>query len=431
MKYGRRKGLARRLGRLKAAEINKLGPGRHHDGGGLYLVVGKGEARSWIFRFRRDGKLHDYGLGPVHSVSLSAARQRAFECRAALYAGNNPVEIRQTKRLERVLAAAKAVSFENAAEQYIAAQAAGWHGGRQEAQWRQSLTDFVFPVLGPIPVMAIDTALVLRVLEPIWLTKTETASRVRGRIEAILDWAEARGYRTGKNPALWRGHLATMLPQRSKVRRVEHHAALPFSEIAPFMAELRQQEGVSPKALEFAVLTAARTEEVLGAQWNEINLSERMWVVPPPRTKTGKTTGKEHRVPLSDAAMAILEAMARLRVDEHVFPGRNGALGHMALLRVLAALRSGLKVHGFRSTFRDWAAETTAYPRELAEMALGHTIGNQAEAAYRRGDMLEKRRTMMRDWAQHCARRGEGERSSHANSVGEIIRLLSHRNGIA
>ena len=192
--------MARRLGRLKAAEITRLGPGRHHDGGGLYLIVGKGEARSWIFRFRRDGKLHDYGLGPVHSVSLSAARQRAFECRGALYAGNNPVEMRQTKRLERVLAAAKAMTFETAAEQYIAAQAAGWRGPRQEAQWRQSLTDYAFPVLGKLPVMAIDTALVLQVLEPIWQTKTETASRVRGRIEAVLDWATARELSPGRKP---------------------------------------------------------------------------------------------------------------------------------------------------------------------------------------------------------------------------------------
>src|SRR5947207_9870083 len=229
--------MARRLGRLKASEISRLGPGRRHDGGGLYLSVGKGLARSWICRFRRDGKLHDYGLGPVHTVSLSAARQRAFECRAALYAGNNPVEVRQTRRLERVLAAAKAVTFENAAEQYIAAHAAGWRNARQEAQWRQSLTDFAFPFLGKLPVPAIDTALVLRVLEPIWQTKTETASRVRGRIEAILDWAAARGLRQGENPARWRGHLENLLPKRSKVRRVEHHAALPFAGIGPLMAK--------------------------------------------------------------------------------------------------------------------------------------------------------------------------------------------------
>jgi integrase len=399
--------MARRLGRLKAGDIGRLGPGRHHDGGGLYLVVGKGEARSWIFRFRRDGKLHDYGLGPVHSVSLSAARQRAFECRAALYAGDNPVEMRQAKRLDRVLAAAKAVTFESAAEQCIAAQAAGWHGERQEAQWRQSLTDYAFPTLGKLPVAAIDTALVLRVLEPIWRIKTTTASRVRHRIEAVLDWAASRGLRQGENPARWKGHLETQLAKHSTVHRVKHRPALPYAEIGSFMAELRAQEGVAARALEFAILTAARSAEVLGARWSEINLTERVWTLPPPRTKSGKRTGREFRVPLSDAAMAIVEAMARLQAGEYVFPGRNGALGHMAMHRVLKEDlgRIEVDVHGFRSTFRDWAGETTAYPREAIEMALNHAVGSQSEAAYRRGDMVEKRRPLMRDWARHCAAR--------------------------
>jgi integrase len=391
--------MARRLGRLKAAEISRLGRGRHHDGGGLYLSVGNGSARSWIFRFRRDGKLHDYGLGPAHSVSLSAARQRAFECRAALYAGNNPIEVRQARRLERVLAAAKAVTFDNAAEQYIAAHAAGWRSPRQEGQWRQTLTDFAFPILGKLPVLAIDTGLVLQVLEPIWQTKTETASRLRGRIEAILDWATARGFRQGGNPARWRGHLENLLPKHSKVRRIEHHAALPFSGIALFMAELRQREGAAARALELLILTAGRTREVLGAQWREIDLTARLWTVPAERMKGGK----EHRVPLSDAALRVLETMAEIRVDEYVFPGRGGALGPTALRRVLGYLgRTGITVHGFRSTFRDWAAETTAYPRELAEMALAHAVGSQVEAAYRRGDLFEKRRALMRDWALQC-----------------------------
>jgi integrase len=393
--------MARRLGRLKAAEITKLGPGRYHDGGGLYLAVGKGEARSWIFRFRRDGKLHDYGLGPVHSVCLSAARQRAFECRAALYAGNNPVEMRQTRRLERVLAVAKAITFEKAAEQYIAAHAARWRGARQEAQWRQTLTAFAFPVIGKLPVLAIDTALVLRVLEPIWQTKPETASRVRGRIEAILDWATSRGLRQGENPARWKGHLENLLPQPSKVRRVEHHPALPYAEISAFMTDLRRQEGVAARALEFLILTAARTDEVRRARWSEIDLAERVWTVPAERMKGGK----EHRVPLSDAAFRVIEAMAVIRVNERVFPGRNGPLGHMAMLRVLASLgRTDVSVHGFRSTFRDWTAETTAYPREVAEMALAHSIGNQAEAAYRRGDLFEKRRALMQDWTLSAQR---------------------------
>jgi integrase len=396
--------MARRLGRLKAAEITRLGPGRYHDGGGLYLSVGKGSARSWIFRFRRDGKLHDYGLGPVHSVSLSAARQRAFECRAALYAGNNPVEMRQTRRLERVLSAAKAVTFEKAAEQYIAAHSAGWRSVREEGQWRQSMTDYAFPALGKLPVLAVDTALVLQVLEPIWQVKTDTASRVRGRIEAVLDWATARGYRQGDNPARWKGHLENLLPRASKLRRVEHHAALPYAEIGPFMVDLRRQEGAAARALELLVLTAGRSGEVLGARWSEINLADRIWTIPADRMKAGK----EHRVPLSEPTLQMLEAMAEIRVDEHVFPGRNGSLSQTALRRVLASLgRTDISVHGFRSTFRDWAAENTAYPREVAEMALAHAVGGQVEAAYRRGDLFEKRRALMRDWSLYC---GVGQR---------------------
>jgi len=391
--------MARRLGRLKAAEITRLGPGRYHDGGGLYLSVGTGAARSWIFRFRRDGKLHDYGLGPVHSVNLSAARQKAFECRAALYAGNNPVEVRQVQRLERALAAAKAVTFEKAAEQYVTAHSAGWRSVGPERQWRQSMTDYVFPVLGKLPVLAINTALVLQVLEPIWQTKPDTASRVRGRIEAVLDWAASRDYRQGENPARWKGHLQNLLPSSRKIRSVEHHAALPFAEIGSFMFELKRQEGTAARALELLILAASRTGEVLGARWGEINLVERVWTIPAERMKTGK----EHRVPLSDAALKVVDTVAKLGVDEYVFPGRVGQLNPMALRRVLASLgRSEISVHGFRSTFRDWAAETTAYPREVAEMALAHSIGNQVEAAYRRGDLFEKRRRLMQDWALYC-----------------------------
>jgi integrase len=391
--------MARRLGRLKAGEITRLGEGRYHDGGGLYLFVGKGQARSWIFRFRRDGKLHHHGLGPVHSVGLAAARKRALECRVALYAGDNPVETRQAKRIERVLAAAKAMTFESAAEQYITAHTASWRDPRHEGQWRQSLSDYAFPTLGPLLVMKIDTELVRLVLEPIWLTKTETATRVRSRIEAVLDWATSRGLRQGENPARWKGHLENLLPKRSKVRRVEHHPALPFAEVGSLMAELRRQEGVAHRALEFLILTAARTGEVLGAKWHEIDLAERVWTVPATRMKAGK----EHRVPLSDAALQVLNAMAAIRDDDYVFPGRNGPLGGMAMRRVLAAIRDDVSVHGFRSTFRDWAGEATAYPREVAEMALAHTVGSQVEAAYRRGDLFEKRRALMRDWDQRSA----------------------------
>jgi integrase len=387
------------LGRLKAGEIARLGLGRYHDGGGLYLIVGKGEARSWIFHFRRNGKLHDYGLGPVHSVGLAAARQRAFECRAALYAGNNPVEMRQAKRLERMLAAAKAMSFEHAAEQYITAQAPGWCGPRQEQQWRQSLIDSAFPILGRLPVMAIDTPLVLQVLEPIWQTKTETASRLCNRIEAVLNWATSRGFRQGENSARWKGHLENLLAQRSKVQRVVQYPALPYSEIRAFTLDLRQHEGVAARALECLILTACRTNEVRHALWDEIDIGERVWTVPAERMKPGR----DHRVPLSDAAMQVLGVMSKLRIDDYVFRGRNGALGHNAMLRVLASFgRNDISVHGFRITFRDWAAKVTAHPK-VVEMALSHVVKNQAEAAYRRGDLFEKRRALMPDWAQRCA----------------------------
>jgi integrase len=399
--------MARRLGRLKAAQIARLGAGRYHDGGGLYLVVGAGAACSWIFRFRREGKLHDFGLGPTHTVSLATARQRAFECRAALYAGNNPVEARQTRRLDRVLAAAKTMTFAAAADRFIAAHAVSWRNGRTEPQWRQSLADHAFPVLGVLPVMAIDTGLVLRVLEPMWSETPETASRVRGRIESILDWATVRGYRQGENPARWKGHLDHLLPARGKVRRVEHHAALPYAEIGAFMAELRQQEGIAARALEFLILTAARSGEALGTRWDEFNLTERLWTIPGERMKSGR----EHRVPLSDAAIAIAEAIAGIRQGEFVFPGRSGdgTLGGKALRRVLADLRDELSVHGFRSTFRDWAAEATICPREVAEMALAHAVGDAVERAYQRGDLFEKRRQLMQDWAQHCLSSGAAD----------------------
>jgi integrase len=394
--------MARKLGRLRATQIAKLGPGRHHDGGGLYLVVGTGDARSWCFRFRRQGKLHDFGLGPAHTVTLAVARQRAFECRVALYAGNNPVEARKAKRLEQILATAKALTFEKAADAYIKAQSAGWRNGRSEAQWRQSLADHVFPVFGKMPIMTIDTVLVMKALEPIWAAKPETASRVRGRIEAVLDWATARGYRQGPNPAQWKGNLAHILPARAKVRKVEHHAALPYAEIGTFLVELRRQEGIPARALEWAILTVARTGEVLGARWDEIDPADRVWVVPAGRMKAGR----EHRVPLSDPAMQIIDEMVALRINDFVFPGarRDGGLGPMSLRRVMTSLGRSEAVHGFRSCFRDWLSETTAYPREVAEAALAHGITDKVEAAYRRGNLFLKRRLLMEDWATYCSR---------------------------
>jgi len=291
------------------------------------------------------------------------------------------------------------MTFAAAAEQCIAGAAAGWRDPRQERQWRQSLTDYVLPTLGKLPVQAVDTALVLQVLEPIWQSKTETASRIRGRIEKILDWATARHLRQGDNPARWRGHLENLLVEPAKLKRVEHHVALPFAEAAAFMARLRAAEGPAARALEFLILSATRTKETLGARWSEINFAERSWTIPAERMKGGK----EHRVALCAAALQLLEIGQATAVNDFVFPGRNGALGPMALRRVLTTLGADVDVHGFRSTFRDWASEMTAHPREVADLALAHTVGRDVEKAYRRGDVFEKRRALMEDWATWCA----------------------------
>jgi integrase len=293
------------------------------------------------------------------------------------------------------------MTFEKCAEAHIAAHKAGWRDGRTEAQWRQSLMAYVYPHFGVLSVQSVDISLVLKALEPIWTAKPETASRVRGRIESIIDWATARGYRRGENPARWRGHLENLLPKKSKVRGVAHYAALPFPETGAFIAELRQEEGVAARALEFLILTTARSSEVRGARWNEINMTERVWTIPVERMKAGK----EHRVPLSDAAMAVVEKMDEIRQGDFIFPGiRAGRpIGKLSFFLVLRRIgRGDLTTHGFRSSFRDWAAERTGFPAEVAEMALAHTIGDAVERAYRRGDLFAKRRQMMDAWAKFC-----------------------------
>jgi integrase len=389
----------REKGRLRASDIPTLGPGRHHDGGGLYLMVGKTGSRSWIFRYFRDGKAHDLGLGSADGVGLRLAREKRLACRTALLNGVHLAEQRLAERTERLLAAARSITFAVAAERYITAKCPEWHDPRLAGQWRQSLADYVFPTIGELPVAAIDTDIVHQLLDAIWLTKTETASRVRGRIEAILDWSATKGYRTGPNPARWRGHLENLLAKPNKVKRVTHHPALPFADIGVLMSELRQVEGLPARALEFLILTASRTDEAREAQWDEFDLTERLWTVPAERMK-GKET---HRVPLSDAAMRLLEALPR--DSQFVFPGLSGAIGPMQMRRVLEGLRPKdvASVHGMRSTFRDWAGETTSSPREVIEMALAHKIKGKAEAAYWRGDAFQKRQALMQDWSTWCA----------------------------
>jgi len=410
-----KKGL-RQTGKLAAVSLKNLNPGLHGDGGGLWLQVTPNErGRSWVFRYSFNGKAHEMGLGSLDTLGLAEAREQAKQCRQLLKGTPikppvDPIEHRRALRAAAKVDAAKAMTFRACAEAYIAAHQAGWRNAKHAAQWPSTLGTYVYPVFGDLSVQAIDTGLVMRALEPIWQKKPETASRLRGRIEAVLDWARTAGYREGENPARWRGHLQNLLMKissaakaaRRATGRGEHHAALPYSDIGAFMAALRRQEGVAARALEFTILTAARTSEVIGAMWEEVNLAERMWIVPAERMKADK----EHRVPLSSAAMTILERLAEVREGQFVFPGARPSqpLSNMALLMLLRRMgRDDLTAHGFRSTFRDWAGDCTDFPRDVAEMALAHTLGDKVEAAYRRGDGLQKRRLLADEWAKFCA----------------------------
>lgn len=389
-----------KLTALKVAKLSK--PGRYGDGAGLWLQVSRSGTKAWLLRYMLHGRAREMGLGPLHTVSLADARLRARDARAKLLNGVDPIEERHQRRLQARAEAARRVTFRAAAEQFIAAHEAGWRNAKHAAQWRATLQTYVFAVIGKASVAAIETPHVMQVLEPIWRAKPETASRVRGRIEAVLDWSAARRLRSSENPARWRGHLDKLLPPRSKVRTVRHHPAMPFADVPDFVAELRAKKGISARALEFAILTAARTGEVIGATWPEIALDAGIWTIPKERMKSGR----EHRVPLSPCAVAILSALPRVKGDEHVFPGgrKGSGLSNMSLLELLRDMRGReLTVHGFRSSFRDWAGEMTSHPREVAEAVLAHVIGDRAEQAYRRGDALEKRRTLMNDWALHCA----------------------------
>ncbi|MGE5272006.1 MAG: tyrosine-type recombinase/integrase [Thiohalocapsa sp.] len=394
--------MARTIGKLTALGVTQAKKrGYYSDGGGLFLQVSASGSKSWVFRFREAGRLHEMGLGPTHTVTLAEARQKALDCRKLRLEGHDPIAERRAKRMAARLEAAKGITFQECASAYIAAHKAGWRNAKHAAQWPFTLATYAYPKIGVLPVQAVDVGLVLAVVEPIWSAKPETASRLRGRIESVLDWASARGYRTGENPARWRGHLDNLLPPRSKVKTVEHHAALPYREVADFMAEIRQVDGVAARALEFTILTAARTGEVIGANWDEFDLAEAIWLVPAERMKAGK----EHRVPLSAAAIGVLKRLGKIRQSDFVFPGGKPTqpISNMAMLMLLRRLGcSHLTVHGFRSSFRDWAAEQTSFPAEVAEMALAHSVSNQVEAAYRRGDLFDKRRQLAEDWAAFC-----------------------------
>ncbi|MGH8735902.1 MAG: tyrosine-type recombinase/integrase [Burkholderiales bacterium] len=410
--------MSRPVHRLSAKTVEKTkGPGYYSDGGGLYLQVSATASRSWIFRYTRRGKSHEMGLGSGRDVSLAEARTRAEDARRQLAGGVEPLAAREGHRAQEELQKAGSISFSECAKKYIDAHKASWRNEKHAEQWQNTLDSYAGPVIGELAVKDVDTALVLRVLEPIWSKKPETASRVRGRIERILDYARVRGYRDGENPARWRGHLDKLLPSALNRKTREHHAALPYDELPAFMRDLRAQGGNAARALELLILTAARTGEIIGCEpEKEMDLKKEVWTIPAGRMKAGK----EHRVPLSPQAVTVIEAQP---TGTYLFSGgKEGApLSNMAMLELLRRMgRDDLTVHGFRSTFRDWAAECTSYPGEVCEMALAHAIGDKVEAAYRRGDLFEKRRSLMLDWARYCD-----------NPKGEVVPIARKRAATA
>ena len=420
--------MPRKAAGLTAAKVRTAGPGKYGDGDGLQLVVNASGARAWAFRFMLQGKAREMGLGRAdasgeHGLSLAEARDKAAALHRLVKQGIDPLAQRDADAAAEAArlaaqqqAAARRKTFNEAADAFIGAHEAGWGNAKHRQQWENTLTTYAAPLIGKVPVADIGTEQVLQILTPIWTTKPETASRLRQRIERVLDYSRVRGWREGENPARWRGQLDHLLPARGKVAKVVHHAALPWRDVPGFMTKLRAQHGVSPRALELLILTATRTSETLNATWGEIDLDAAVWTIPAARMKAGR----EHRVPLSDAAAAVLRGMEPLRNPgrgDWVFPGeRQGRpLSNMSLLMVLRRMGHGdVTTHGFRSSFRDWTAERTSVQREVAEAALAHTLEDKVEAAYRRGDLFDKRTRLMADWAMYCAR---GEARAEDNVV--------------
>lgn len=395
---------------LSAVAIGRLSKrGFYRDGAtrGLYLQISAdtsgGVNRSWVYRFVSpvNGKPRWMGLGPAAAIGLAKARELARTARETVVLGGDPIEARREQRMAAKLEAAKQVSFAQCASDYIAEHSTAWKNDKHVAQWTATFEGkhAATAAINALPVAAIDTALVLNVLRPIWKKKPETASRVRGRIERVLAWATVSEYRKGENPARWRGHLAEMLPAKTKIYRVKHHKALPYAGIPTFMQRLRKRDAVSARALEITILSATRTNETIGARWSEFDLKERVWTIPASRMKSKRA----HRIPLSDRAAEILRGLPHL--NDFVFPSATGGLSNMAMLGLVRGMvgNGSCTVHGFRSSFRDWAKEQTNFPREIAELALAHVVADKSEAAYSRGDALEKRRQLMAEWARYCA----------------------------
>ena len=395
---------AKELGSLAVSSLKA--PGLHAVGGvsGLYLQILPTGARTWVLRAMIGGKRRDMGLGSFGvvgdkspEVPLAAAREAARKAREKIQTGVDPIEERKALKSALRAETAKVMTFGEAAKAYMGAHEKSWRNDKHRQQWVNTLKTYAYPHLGKLSVRDIELAHILAVLEPIWAEKTTTAVRLRGRIETVIDWAIARGHREGLNPARWRGHLDKMLAAPSKISKVEHHTALPLAQVPAFVVRLRSAEGMGARALEFAILTATRSGEARGAKWSEVDLNEKVWTIPADRMKAGR----EHRVPLSAPAVALLQDLPRIDGSDLVFPSpKGGQMSDMTLLAVMRRMGLDAVPHGFRSTFRDWAAERTNYSRDVAEMALAHTIGDKVEAAYRRGDLFEKRRRMMADWAK-------------------------------
>lgn len=401
---------------MTALEVSKAKePGYYGDGGGLWLQISTYGTKSWVFRFKSPvtGKAREMGLGDLRTYSLADARVNATEARRMVHEGHDPIEERKQSRQQIQEDAARVRTFTDCAQAYIDSHSAGWRNEKHAQQWKSTLETYAHPVFGDRSIAVIDTAHILAVLEPIWTSKNETASRLRGRLEAILSWAKVRGYREGDNPAVWKGHLENLLARPSKVAKITNQPALPFPQVPAFIKHLRTMNGTAARALELTILTAARSGEMRGAEWREFDLDTRVWTIPPRRMKAEK----EHRIPLSEAAIDLLRGLPLFKETDLLFPGSNNKPFSDATLNAVIRRMQGaaLKVggsgyidpssnrvavpHGFRSSFRDWAGETTAFPREVIEHALAHQLKNKAEAAYARGTLFEKRRSLMESWA--------------------------------